>query len=154
MIWSDFMKKKMVVTSLFGDPLHEGHIECLQEAKKLGDILVVLVDSDAKAIIKKGFVFMPLKTRVAIISALECVDYVIPIDVSVAEVLEILRPQVFCKGGDRTIDNLPQCELDVCRKYNIEIVCGLGEKVESSSNILENFYQNYKKIKESQNGKE
>lgn len=130
------MKKKLVVTSLYGDPLHVGHIECLQMAKELGDLLFVLVDSDEKAVEKKGYVFMPLQERVAIVSALGCVDRAIPLYTSVAEALAILQPEIFAKGGDRTIDNLPQEEIDVCQIYNIQIITGLGDKIQSSSFLV------------------
>lgn len=127
---------KIVVTSMMADPFHVGHLECLERAKELGGYLLVLVDSDEAVIAKKGYVFMPHLERVAIINALKCVDAAIPIYQPVAEMLKLIKPAVFAKGGDRTIDNLPQEELDVCKEYDIKIVCGLGAKIQSSSELV------------------
>ncbi len=71
-------KKIIVATSGYFDPLHVGHIECFEKAKALGDKLIVIVNTDEQAIMKKGFVFMPLKERMKIIESLKMVDKVIP----------------------------------------------------------------------------
>jgi len=65
---------KVVVTSGYFDPLHVGHIECLELAKQLGDKLIVIVNSDFQAKLKKGKSFMNQEDRMKIISALKCVD--------------------------------------------------------------------------------
>mgnify|MGYP001563500521 CR=1 FL=1 len=65
-----------VVASGYFDPLHKGHLEYLQEAKKLGDRLVVIVNNDAQAVLKKGKSFIPQDQRVAIIKSLSFVDEV------------------------------------------------------------------------------
>ena len=73
------MKNIVLITGGF-DPIHSGHIAYLQAAKKLGDILVVGVNSDAWLTRKKGRAFMPLQERAAILRAIAGVDFVIDFD--------------------------------------------------------------------------
>lgn len=128
---------KIVATSGGFDPLHCGHLEMLQKAKALGDKLIVIVNSDDFLISKKGYAFMPLKERMTIVSALECVDEVVACidqDQTVCETLKMLKPDIFAKGGDRHAGEIP--ETPVCREHNIQIVDGLGEKIQSSSTLV------------------
>jgi D-beta-D-heptose 7-phosphate kinase/D-beta-D-heptose 1-phosphate adenosyltransferase len=127
---------KVICTSGFFNPIHIGHLECLESAKKQGDYLLVFVDSDRKAIIKNGYTFMHEEERLKIVKALKCVDEAVIIDTSIAEALEKYKPNVFFKGGDRTIDTLPKEELDVCAKNNIQIICE-GEKIQASSSLID-----------------
>jgi cytidyltransferase-like protein len=124
---------------MFADPFHCGHLECLKKAKELGDYLLVFVDSDRKAVLKKGFIIMSENERAEIIRNIKCVDEVIIIDTSIAEALEKYSDKinVFAKGGDRIIENLPLEEIEVCEKYNIEIICGLGDKIQASSLLID-----------------
>jgi len=130
-------KKLVVAVSGYFDPLHVGHLECMQLAKKLGDKLVVIVNNDEQAISKKGYVFMPLEERVKIIKAIRWVDDVfvsIDKDRTVCKSLEKLKPDIFAKGGDRTADEIP--EKEICDKLGIHIVDGLGKKIQSSSSLI------------------
>ncbi len=131
---------RVVATSMYADFFHVGHLECLKMAKELGDYLLVFVDSDRKAILKKGFVFMPEEERAEIIRNIKCVDEVVVVDTPISEAIEKYsdRINIFAKGGDRTIDNMPLEEIEACRKFGIELVCGLGEKIQSSSNLIDN----------------
>ena len=107
---------KIVATSGYFDPLHIGHLECLELSKQLGDKLIVIVNSDLQAKLKKGKSFMKQKDRMKIISALKCVDEVflsIDKDKSQCESLKYLKPDIFAKGGDRMSDEIP--EEKVCR---------------------------------------
>jgi len=134
---SEDKKEIVVAVSGYFDPLHVGHLECMQLAKKLGDKLVVIVNNDEQAKMKKGYVFMPLNERVKIIQALKCVDDVfisIDNDRSVCKSLEALKPDIFAKGGDRNIGNIPETE--VCDRLGIKIVDGLGAKIQSSSDLV------------------
>ena len=127
-----------VVASGGFDPLHVGHIEYLEKAKALGDKLIVILNSDRFLIQKKGKVFMPYAERQKILEALRCVDEVIPCidaDQSVSLTLSIIRPHIFAKGGDRNASNIP--EKEICDRFGIKIVDGLGEKVQSSSALIE-----------------
>lgn len=130
---------KVVAVSGGFDPLHVGHVRYFKEAKKLGDKLVVILNSDKFLTEKKGYAFMPFDERKEIIESLECVDEVfdcIDEDQTVCKSLESLKPDIFAKGGDRTLDNIP--EADVCRKNNIEMIFTVGGgKVQSSSWLVD-----------------
>ena len=105
-------------------------------AAELGDILIVIINSDLQAKLKKGKSFMNERDRLKIVSALRCVDEVflsIDKDKSQCESLRFLNPDIFAKGGDRMSDEIP--ELKVCKELGIEIVDGLGEKIRSSSDL-------------------
>ncbi len=131
------MRKVIAVSGGF-DPIHIGHTRHFQEAKELGDVLVVLLNSDRFLKKKKGYVFMPFDERREIIEAIGCVDMVVPVidtDQSVRETLAVIRPDVFAKGGDRTSENIPEC--GVCEMLGIDVVYGIGgEKVQSSSDLI------------------
>jgi len=127
---------RVVATSGYFDPLHVGHLECLEMAAELGDKLVVIVNSDLQAKLKKGESFMKEADRMKIVSALKCVDEVflsIDKDKSQCESLRRINPDIFAKGGDRTSDEIPESK--VCKELNIDIVDGLGEKIRSSSDL-------------------
>lgn len=129
---------KIVVASGYFDPIHVGHIECLEKAKKLGEKLVVIINNDIQAKIKKGKSFMSQEDRMKIVSSLRCVDEVflsIDEDKSVCKSLEALKPDIFAKGGDRTIGEIP--ETPICNQLGIQIIDGLGEKIRSSSELVE-----------------
>lgn len=134
---------KIVMVSGGFDPVHIGHIRLFQEAKKLGDELVVLLNNDNWLRLKKGYVFMPEHERKEIIEAFGVVDRVVisshkenTTDISVVEDIRILRPHIFAKGGDRTYANIP--EVPICEELGCEMVFNLGEggKVQSSSELV------------------
>ena len=133
------MNKKITVTVCGGfDPIHVGHLKHFKEAKALGDVLIVILNSDSWLKRKKGYVFMGFKERKEIIESIRYVDKVIPYveddTGSVARTLEQLKPDVFAKGGDRSLETLPQSEVDICKKLGIKLVMGVGgEKIQSSS---------------------
>ena len=133
-------KEKVVIVSGYFDPLHVGHLEYLQMASQLGDKLLVIINNDEQAILKKGESFMSEKDRMEIVFALECVDEVLiscDTDASVCKSIELaaqFKPMadlIFAKGGDRNFGEVP--EVDVCKKLGIEMVDSLGEKIRSSS---------------------
>ena len=129
--------EKVVVASGYFDPLHVGHIEYLELAKQLGDKLVVIVNNDWQAILKKGKPFMQEEDRLKIVSSLSCVDEVflsIDQDPSVCKSLEKINPDIFAKGGDRFSVEIPESK--ICASLNIQIVDGLGDKIRSSSLII------------------
>lgn len=129
--------KVVVCTSGYFSVLHVGHVEYLEKAKLLGDELVVIVNNDDQAKLKTGFSFMPQEERAKIILALKCVDRVvisIDEDRTVCKTLEMIKPNIFAKGGDQNRNTIPEAE--VCNKYNIEIVDGLGDKIQSTRWLL------------------
>ena len=126
----------LVVASGYFDPLHVGHVEYLELAKKLGDKLIVIINNDIQAQLKKSRSFMSEQDRMKIIGSLKCVDEVflsIDKDKTQCKSLEFLKPNIFANGGDRNNDEIP--ESDICKKLNIKIVDGLGDKIRSSSDF-------------------
>jgi len=126
------------------DPIHSGHIDYFNAAKKLGDILIVGINSDTWLTQKKGQPFMPWDERYAIISNLKCVDKVISFDDSTNSshnAIYELRKQypndtiIFVNGGDRNSTNIPETNIV---DDKLEFVYGVGGdfKKNSSSWIL------------------
>lgn len=129
------------------DPIHIGHIRMFQEAKKLGDKLVVVLNNKHwfKVKGKHPEVFMDDKDRKEIIEALGCVDEVIisfhpknTKDLSVCEEIKVIKPHIFANGGDRFADNIPEFKL--CNDLGIKMVFNVGGgKIRSSSELLKKF---------------
>jgi len=135
--------KKIVCTSGFFDPIHPGHVSCIMESKKLGDVLVVIVDGDQRAVTKKGKPFMAELDRARIVDGIKGVDYVViynhPTRNDCIEAVDIIKPDVFAKGGDRTArENIP--EYDTIEKNGGRIEFNVGDpKYWSSSNYLQEW---------------
>ena len=127
---------KRVAVSGYFDPIHIGHLEYLKLAKELGDKLVVIVNNNYQCALKKGKPFMDELDRVEIVRSLEMVDEVflsIYKDKTVCASLEEIKPDIFANGGDRSTGEIP--ESSICKKYNIEMIDGLGDKIRSSSDL-------------------
>ena len=107
---------KYVCVSGYFDPIHIGHLEYFKNAKKLGDKLIVIVNNDEQAILKKGKPFMPADERIQIIKELKCVDIVvksIDTDRTVCRTIETIEPKptYFCNGGDQFNDIIPEAKI-------------------------------------------
>ena len=127
--------KKIAVSGYF-DPIHVGHIEYINNAKKLGDWLVVIVNNNNQCALKKGKYFMDEKDRVLIVKNIKAVDEVflsIDEDKTVCKSLKKVNPDVFANGGDRKNYEIPESK--VCKENNIQIIDGLGDKIRSSSGL-------------------
>lgn len=144
-------KSKIVAVSGGFDPIHIGHVRMLNEAKKLGDKLIVILNNDNWLKLKKGCVFMPEKQRKEILEAFRAVDRVVLTrhkpgtkDISIGKALLKIKPDIFAKGGDRNTKNIPTIEGAVCKKIGCKIVNGIGHggKVQSSSWLLEKYVNN------------
>lgn len=135
--------KFVVVTGGF-DPIHSGHIDYIREASKLGDVLIVGVNSDSWLTRKKGKPFMPWIERAEIVNSLKWVDHVFDFDDSddsACELLERLKRSwigrddeiIFANGGDRNSTNNREAKVE-----GITFVYGVGgsNKKNSSSDIL------------------
>lgn len=141
------MNKTIVLATGGFDPLHSGHIDYLESAKKLGDILVVGVNSDSWLEKKKGSSFMPLKERINIIRNLKMVDFAISFDDTDGTAKHAIfktwqsyphNKIIFVNGGDRTSDNIPELNINI---PNVDFVFGVGgdNKKNSSSWILDDW---------------
>jgi D-beta-D-heptose 7-phosphate kinase/D-beta-D-heptose 1-phosphate adenosyltransferase len=106
--------RRIVFTNGCFDILHRGHVSYLSRAKALGDVLIVGVNSDAGIRRLKGpsRPINVLEDRLQVLSALSCVDHVIPFDEDTPhELIRAVRPDVFVKGGDYTRSTLPEVSL-------------------------------------------
>lgn len=133
------MSKKVVAISGFFNPLHEGHLDYIEAAKKIGDYLIVIVDNDTQVVLKGSTPFMEDHERVRIISSLEDVDIaVLSVDnnVTIDKTLSIIRPDFFAVGGDHDESNTS--EKEICKKLGIKVIYGVGgKKVQSSSWLIQ-----------------
>lgn len=101
--------KKIVFTNGCYDLLHVGHVRCFKQAKSLGDILVVGLNSDRSVRALKGTPrpIVPEGERAEVLSALDCIDYVVIFDEDdPREIIARIKPDILVKGGDWTIDTI------------------------------------------------
>lgn len=145
------MTVKVVVAGGF-DPLHVGHLDHIRKAKTLAldCYLIVIVQSDENLIKKKGYCFMTYSERAEIIKSLKYVNEVvknIDNDVTCAETLRMIKPDLFAKGGDRTENNMPLNEIIVCREIGCKIVYRVGSQLDSSSKLIEEALKKIYEIK-------
>jgi len=149
-------QKVVVAVSGGFDPLHIGHVRMFENARALGDELVVILNNDNWLRAKKGFAFMTEKERKEVIEALRVVDRVVITrhkpkdpDMSVSRALRAVRPHIFANGGDRNPANAadPQSslykDLGTCKALGIEMVfnVGKGGKIQSSSWLLKKHFE-------------
>jgi D-beta-D-heptose 7-phosphate kinase/D-beta-D-heptose 1-phosphate adenosyltransferase len=138
------MEKIILVTGGF-DPLHSGHLAFLKAAKKLGDKLIVGINSDDWLVRKKGKNFLPEQERHEILSSIRYVDGCILFNdqddtaIEAIKNVKMLFPFakiIFANGGDRTCDNIPEMVFE-----DVEFVFGVGgaDKKNSSSWILSKY---------------
>ena len=138
------MKKKAIIVSGYFNPLHKGHLEYFRFAKQTGDLLFVIINNDFQRKIKGSKEFMDEKERMEIISSLRLVDKVylsIDQDASVSKTIEKIYLEnknnfklFFANGGDQNNDKIP--EKDICLELGVDLIDNLGEKIQSSSWLL------------------
>ena len=138
------MKLRGIIVSGYFNPLHMGHIELFKNAKAFGDELFVIVNNDTQREIKGSKYFMKEKERVLIINGLSITDKVflsIDKDKTVNKSLEKIHNDFgknyelyFANGGDQNNNTIS--EIQICKKLNIGLIDGLGEKIQSSSWLL------------------
>jgi len=153
------MSKKTIIAIASGyfNPLHKGHIELFERAKKIADKLIVIVNNDKQRELKRSKEFQNENERCKIISSLKPVDGVllsVDLDRSVRESLKLLYERykkleepnvhsvdipteyqlIFVNGGDQFSNTV--AERDVCMEYGIYMIDGMGSKIQSSSWLL------------------
>mgnify|MGYP003836636313 FL=1 len=139
-------KPKAIIVSGYFNPIHKGHLEYFINAKAQGDMLFVIVNSDHQRALKGSKEFQQEDERLFIVQHIKEVDYAlisIDKDRTVCKTIELLHQQyhnthhlAFANGGDQ--NNLSIPELPVCEQLGIELIDGLGDKIQSSSWLLKN----------------
>lgn len=133
---------RVVAVSGGFDPIHIGHIRSIKEAKELGGRLIVILTRDDQLVVKKGYAFMPYEERKAILESIKWVDEVVEnVDKGIEsfESLNLYKPNIFAKGGDRILDTMPIREIEICERIGCRIVYGIGGgKIQSSSQLVAN----------------
>ncbi|MFP4372109.1 MAG: D-glycero-beta-D-manno-heptose 1-phosphate adenylyltransferase [Halanaerobium sp.] len=132
----------VVFTNGCFDILHVGHIRYLKKAASLGDKLVLAVNSDSS--VKKlkggGRPFVPEAERLEMLAALEMIDYLILFsEIDARALLEEIRPQLYVKGGDYRIEDLPEAE--TVYNYGGKIILISEVKGKSTTNIIKKIRQ-------------
>lgn len=153
------MKKyKVILISGGFDPIHKGHIECIQNAKKLADQVWIGLNNEDWLKNKKGKAFMKDNERKFIMENITGVDYVyimnprLDNDITAVDFIDHSvkkykvdfgkweeKNMAFGNGGDRVQGSAPSVEEEVCKSWDIDLVWGLGDKVQSSSWLLEKY---------------
>lgn len=129
--------KTVVVTNGCFDILHVGHVRYLQQTKTCADYSIVLLNSDKSVKSIKGD-SRPINTelnRAEILCALSCVDFVVLFDEnSPADLIDEIKPDVYTKGADYTMETLP--EADIMRKNNIRVEFINFVEGQSTTNLI------------------
>jgi len=138
------MKKKAIIVSGYFNPIHKGHLEYFQNAKKLADFLFVIVNSDHQRALKQSKEFQLEDERMLIVSSLKPVDKAIlsvDKDRTVCQTIASIANDygqeydlAFANGGDQNNTTIP--ERPICEKMGITLLDGLGDKIQSSSWLL------------------
>jgi len=138
------MKKKAIIVSGYFNPIHKGHLEYFQNAKKLADVLFVIVNNDHQRALKQSKEFQLEEERMLIVSSLKPVDKAIlsiDKDRTVCETIASIAKDygqeydlAFANGGDQNNNTIP--ERPICEKMGITLLDGLGDKIQSSSWLL------------------
>jgi rfaE bifunctional protein nucleotidyltransferase chain/domain len=131
--------KRLVMTNGCFDLLHPGHVVHLQQARDLGEALLIGLNSDASVRELKGpdRPVYPAEERAILLSALECVDYVVVFEELDAGALQRkVRPGVYVKGGDYTIDTINQTERKILEECGAEIHILPQVKDFSTTNLI------------------
>ena len=137
------MRKAIIVSGYF-NPIHKGHLEYFKNAKQHADFLFVIVNSDLQRKLKGSKPFQDEKERMIIVNSIKGVDKAIlsiDKDRTVCETIKKIAQEygqefslAFANGGDQNNDTIP--EKPVCEQLGLELVDGLGDKIQSSSWLL------------------
>jgi D-beta-D-heptose 7-phosphate kinase / D-beta-D-heptose 1-phosphate adenosyltransferase len=137
-------ERRIVFTNGCFDLLHRGHINYLNQAKSFGDILIIGLNSDQSVSRLKGpnRPINSLEDRAQILAALSCVDHIIPFDGDTPhDLIRVIKPEVYVKGGDYTLENLPEAALVNELGGKVEILPYLDDH--STTGIIERIRELY-----------
>lgn len=146
----------IVAITVSFDLLHPGHKDHIEKASKLGDRLIVMVQPGHALVNKRGCEVLDYKDRLILAEMIKWLNpdnqvvEVIDTDGTCVETLRELKPDIYAKGGDRTPDNMVQAEIDVCEEIRCEIVYGVGDLLNSSTDMFMNAmkkFQGLEKVK-------
>lgn len=138
--------KKVVLANGCFDILHVGHVRYLEGARSLGDVLVVALNSDASVKRLKGpdRPILNERERVALVSALRCVDHVLVFDEpDVTGILQTLRPAIHAKGTDYTEETVP--EREQVKAYGGQVRIAGDAKDHSTRDVIRKIIETYEK---------
>ena len=138
------MKKKAIIVSGYFNPIHKGHLEYFNNAKGLADELFVIVNSDVQRALKGSKEFQKEEERLFIVQNIKAVDKaIIAVDTdrtvcaSIQTIFETYGQEYelgFANGGDQDNNSIP--EAPICNQLKIQLIDGLGDKIQSSSWLL------------------
>ena len=139
------MKKKAIIVSGYFNPIHKGHLEYFNNAKALADELFVIVNSDFQRNLKGSKEFQKEDERLFIVQNIKAVDKaIISIDTdrtvcasikSLYDTYGAAYELGFANGGDQNNESIP--EAPICKELGIQLIDGLGDKIQSSSWLLD-----------------
>ena len=137
-------KQKAIIVSGYFNPIHKGHLEYFNNAKSMADKLFVIVNNDHQRELKGSKEFQNENERMIIVSNIKAVDKAIlsiDTDRTVCATIKMIAEQVgdefelgFANGGDQNNDTIP--EKPICEEMNVALIDGLGDKIQSSSWLL------------------
>jgi D-beta-D-heptose 7-phosphate kinase/D-beta-D-heptose 1-phosphate adenosyltransferase len=140
------MKKKAIIVSGYFNPIHKGHLEYFNKAKSIADELFVIVNNDLQRALKGSKEFQKEDERLIIVENIKAVNKaIISIDKdrtvceSIRLLCEIYGDEYdlgFANGGDQDNSSIP--EASICNDLNVQLIDGLGDKIQSSSWLLKN----------------
>jgi D-beta-D-heptose 7-phosphate kinase / D-beta-D-heptose 1-phosphate adenosyltransferase len=136
--------RRIVFTNGCFDILHRGHVTYLNRAKELGEVLIVGLNSDrsVERLKGRGRPINPLEDRAQVLAALSCVDHIVPFDDDTpVELIRLLRPDVFVKGGDYTVETLPEAPLVRELGGEVQILSLVEDR--STSHLIERIGSSY-----------
>lgn len=137
--------KIIVFTNGCFEILHPGHIQLLETAKSFGDVLIVGINSDesVKKIKGEKKLIFDEKSRLKIISSLECVDYTVLFDENTPEnLIKTIKPHIHIKGGDYKEEDLPEAK--IIKSYGGKIIIVPLVEGFSTTNIINKILTLYK----------
>ena len=138
------MKKKAIIVSGYFNPIHKGHVEYFNNARALADELFVIVNNDLQRELKGSKEFQKQEERLFIVENIKAVDKAfisVDTDRTVCESIKKIHEEFhlefelgFANGGDQNNNSIP--EAPICKELNIQLIDGLGDKIQSSSWLL------------------